>query len=610
MRLLIKMLFIYQFIVGYNSFSQTLNINENSKLITVKNDDNSVFVGKIDGINKKGILTFSNGDIQIGYWKKDTLNGFGIKKYFDGKIEQGVWRRGLLKTNYDSLEFYDDGGIKTAVKEKNNGNWECRYFLPNQKEKSIKYYENSKLKYERFWSDNNKGFKKEVNYGEFGKMNGLYITYQEPIIDTDGKGTVPYDTIGKYVNGKRDGEWMKKYKGTSNLNMSEFIYQDGNLTYEVEYIYFEDKNLKSKETLYKEGSKLKTIEFDTNGVVKYVMDYEGDYTIHHHFFKNGKLSDSERTSNKTLRKEGFSYGYFNNGALKNKDFYKEDILVYYERYFENGRMEKFENHLKSEKYNENGVMIFYLDKIKMNGFVIYEYGEKWVGEIRDGEKTIGKGTYYYNGGDKYNGTFNSDENIADGPGEYHWQNGDKYIGNFKDGKINGYGKVTYSSGSIAEGIWENEELVEDYHKNNNAKNKSEATSKTNSVNPALLIALKAADDYIKNPEPFKSNSTSNSSASKSTKSNNSVKGSKPCSNCNKVIKKPYLLDRCKTEWRNESKPGYVKCGSCEGYGFRTTNVGCDCPNGIGYCFKENCSVSSCKNGWIGCSSCNRTGQSR
>jgi hypothetical protein len=32
----------------------------------------------------------------------------------------------------------------------------------------------------------------------------------------------------------------------------------------------------------------------------------------------------------------------------------------------------------------------------------------------------------------------------------------------------------------------------------------------NSASPALLIALKAADDYIKNPEPFKTNPTSNS----------------------------------------------------------------------------------------------------
>ena len=64
MRLLIKFLFIYQFIVSFNSFSQTLIINENSKLVTIKNEDNSVFVGKIDGVNKKGILTFSNGDKQ------------------------------------------------------------------------------------------------------------------------------------------------------------------------------------------------------------------------------------------------------------------------------------------------------------------------------------------------------------------------------------------------------------------------------------------------------------------------------------------------------------------------------------------------------------------
>ena len=222
MRLLIKILIIYQFIVSDNSFSQTLNINENSKLITVKNDDNSVFVGKIDGVNKKGILTFSNGDSQIGYWKKDTLHGFGKKKFFDGKIEQGVWRRGILKTKYDSLEFYDDGGIKTDVKEKINGNWECRNYLPNEKYISTTHYENFILKYERFRFP----YEKWVSYNENGKIHGDYITYLEGNKDENGSYSTYIDTLGTYVNGKRDGLWMKKYKGGSNLNMNEFIYEN------------------------------------------------------------------------------------------------------------------------------------------------------------------------------------------------------------------------------------------------------------------------------------------------------------------------------------------------------------------------------------------------
>ena len=187
---------------------------------------------------------------------------------------------------------------------------------------------------------------------------------------------------------------------------------------------------------------------------------------------------------------------------------------------------------------------------------------------------------------------------------FFFQDGSQYSGEWVADNMNGIGKRTYSSGKVEEGKWLNGILVSSFNIN------QETSNNNNSISPLLLIALKAADDYIKNPEPFKASSTSNSNTSKSTASNNNVRGSKPCSYCNKTIKKPYLLDRCKTDWRNETKPGYVKCGSCEGYGFRTTHVGCDCPDGIGYCFKENCSVSSCENGWIGCSSCNRTGQSR
>jgi hypothetical protein len=544
-----------------------------------------------------------------------------LKIKFDGLEFQGTYRSdnvivGELKRAEESFpmelsfsysELYENGEPKKWFEEQPISVSEGSSKFGNS-QKMISVQQKTYTSKSKTYSGNNL-----INYIVSEKMSGVYNTFY----GNENFNTT--DTIGKYVNGKREGEWEKKYPG-SNLVQNALIYQDGKLVSEVQFIYLKEKNLKHKESFFKDGKIIKYIIYyytDTTSD-KFSKDeviFNGNLKINNTYSYNGNLSFTYSSSSITNKKEGFEIDYFDNGNIKYKTLYKDDKQISYEEYFENGIKKIFIDSKITEKYNENGGKIFYLDKINKKGFVIYESGEKWEGDFNKGEKTIGKGTYYYNGGDKYVGAFNSDENIADGTGEYYWQNGSKYIGNFKDGKINGYGKLIYPNGSIAEGLWQNEELVNDYHKKQITSSETSGKSVNNSINensisPLLLIALKAADDYIKNPEPFKTSSTSNSNTSKSTASNNNVRGSKPCSYCNKTIKKPYLLDRCKTDWRNETKPGYVKCGSCEGYGFRTTHVGCDCPDGIGYCFKENCSVSSCENGWIGCSSCNRTGQSR
>ena len=478
MRLLIKFLFIYQFIVSYNSFSQQiLTINENSKLVTIKSEDNSVFVGKIDGVNKKGILTFSNGNKHIGYWRKDTLKGFGKKIYFDGKIEQGIWSRGILKTKYESLEFYDDGGIKTVVKEKNNGNWSCVNFFPNQKEKSISYYENSKLKSEHFWNSINRGMKKVINYDEFGKLNGDYIVYQEPIINAEGDvRDIPYDTIGKYVNGKREGEWVKKYQGGSNLNMSEFIYDNDKLIKKISYSYYSDKNNKVSESFYENGKVNKIIEYYDNGKTKREELFSDELIFIKYYNDFDEiLSGSYTISKKTQNKEGESIDYYKNGIIKEKDFYKNNNIIYSYSYFENGNINKYNDNNKSELYNINGNKVFFIDLTTNQGFRLYENGQKWEGVMDRRLGPNGYGKYSFPNGENFIGFYNLKDNFF-GKGEYFWANGQKYVGNFKKGEFDGYGKMTYPDGSINEGIWANGNLINNYNKTPIASNKTSKTS--------------------------------------------------------------------------------------------------------------------------------------
>ena len=86
-----------------------------------------------------------------------------------------------------------------------------------------------------------------------------------------------------------------------------------------------------------------------------------------------------------------------------------------------------------------------------HGIFYYSDGDKYDGEWRDDQKH-GHGVYYYSNGDRYDGEFrNGDFN---GHGVYHYSNGDRYDGEWRDDKKYGHGKQTYSWGYY-EGQWRN-----------------------------------------------------------------------------------------------------------------------------------------------------------
>tara|TARA_B100001105_G_scaffold217162_1_gene183059 strand:- start:491 stop:1021 length:531 start_codon:yes stop_codon:yes gene_type:complete len=81
----------------------------------------------------------------------------------------------------------------------------------------------------------------------------------------------------------------------------------------------------------------------------------------------------------------------------------------------------------------------------------------WSQECVEGDCRNGFGTYTWFYGDKYVGEF-KDGNRT-GQGTYTWADGNKYVGAFKDGKIEGQGTFTFASGTIEAGIWENDEYL-------------------------------------------------------------------------------------------------------------------------------------------------------
>ena len=118
-------------------------------------------------------------------------------------------------------------------------------------------------------------------------------------------------------------------------------------------------------------------------------------------------------------------------------------------------------------------------QIKCLGTVLYENGDKYVGDLVKGERS-GRGTYYYISGKQYEGDWL--KGAQHGKGKFSLPNGNKYVGDFlkgkwtgsgtltnffgdkyvgevKNGKMHGQGILTTNSGYIYEGLFANDIIV-------------------------------------------------------------------------------------------------------------------------------------------------------
>ena len=90
------------------------------------------------------------------------------------------------------------------------------------------------------------------------------------------------------------------------------------------------------------------------------------------------------------------------------------------------------------------------------GKIRYENGDFFDGNFLDGQ--IIKGTYTFNNGTKYIGSWNNGQ--LNGLCEIYNNDGTIYIGEVIDGQFNGIGTYTYADGSKWTGTWNNGERAE------------------------------------------------------------------------------------------------------------------------------------------------------
>jgi hypothetical protein len=83
------------------------------------------------------------------------------------------------------------------------------------------------------------------------------------------------------------------------------------------------------------------------------------------------------------------------------------------------------------------------------GIFFYNNGNKYEGDFNNGKKE-GKGIMYFNNGNKYEGDFKNDEMVGNGKVTVLYDNGDKYVGDYYNFQRHGRGKL-YTKIGIYEG---------------------------------------------------------------------------------------------------------------------------------------------------------------
>lgn len=139
----------------------------------------------------------------------------------------------------------------------------------------------------------------------------------------------------------------------------------------------------------------------------------------------------------------------------------------------------YEGHWLNGEMSGFGIYRFYnvkLDKLKgsyegefahskFNGLgkMIYPDSSVFYGRWKDGKKD-GQGQYTTSTGASIVGRW--EEDILK-EGLYIYPDGTRYFGSFKDSKFNGFGILILSDGTVQQGIWENNVIIDGFSNGNN-----------------------------------------------------------------------------------------------------------------------------------------------
>lgn len=249
---------------------------------------------------------------------------------------------------------------------------------------------------------------------------------------------------------------------------------------------------------------------------------------------------------------------------------------------------------------------------------LFYYQGKW--NVK-GEKH-GEGMFY-NNGFLYNGNYSNGELVS---GTLKWP--DKkttYKGSFKNSKMHGMGKKVNADGTVQEGLFENGSFSKSKAQLEKEQKEKEEENERRLAQLAMEQKLreeqleakaeKEAKERVARIKALeaqqKTRARKEEQTSISTKQSNSGYHQPqlidmPCEYCNKEFNKPRHGYKCRVESEKITNPGFILCSDCFGYGYKTTNIGCDCD--FGWCYEKDCHVWNCEDGWRKCYNCDGKGK--
>jgi len=282
----------------------------------------------------------------------------------------------------------------------------------------------------------------------------------------DGRKINDTDIFYTYSDYSKDG-WQNKVITTSNDKSIKVIFhEDNGCRNQDTYfeVFFKDKMFFDSRISFK--------EFRADG---WRIFLNINFYIDKDYNQNGKKElfiDSGFTIGKNWVEEYFFFEYDESSIKLVKNFMAGDwtgrLGV---SHLLKANLEATEEVLLAKIINRNFSENVYVeciegDCINGNGTFDSRFGDKYVGEFKDG-KYHGQGTETDANGDKYVGEFkdglkNGQDTLifrhgkpdGQGQGTYIYTDGNKYVGEFKNGDMRGQGTLTYADGEKFVGEFE------------------------------------------------------------------------------------------------------------------------------------------------------------
>ena len=484
------------------------------------------------GNSREGVGTFvwESKEVYVGEWKAGLQSGNAVDFLSTGSINMGYFEGGTFKNKGSIVPGSGNNVVNNNVVNNNvtNNVTTSACISGNCVDGYGTYVWKSGEKYEGYWARDKRNGQGTNNYA----TGSVYVGNWKDDLQ-HGYGTMKYQNGDKYIgywdNHKRKGQGTYIFtNGDKYVGQWEENQYNGQGT-----LYYADGTTKSG--LWKNdeyvGTSNNVVNTNTSGCVSgncsdgygvYVFNtgekYDGYWA---HDKRNGQGTNYYKSGDKYTGewKDDRCHGYGTYNYSSGDSYvgnYIEGKKSGFGTYIFKASGNKYVGQWKESMYNGEGTL-YKADGTKQAGIwkdnvyqgqsqdnygcisgncsngtgtYIFQSGDKYIGSFKNSEYS-GQGTFFFASGDKYVGEWSN--NTYNGQGSYTFAaDNRKYVGEWRDGKQNGYGSMYYANGTVETGTWKDGAFVGTSNVNNNV---SGSKPQVTWVNPEYFTTSSSSSSY-------------------------------------------------------------------------------------------------------------------